>query len=522
MHLDVARGGAVSASRQPPIEARDPGRESFVSPAARRRRPEQRQVTTSIARRINDAFASATDPNFDGDKQHESSNKLPRKPKRNTKMIVLDDEDEQMSEVDTTAAAATATAAPAAMPDMTIEADPLPLPIPERAAQDGGGGFLTHHDDILPTNGAGFFTDNDTSTGGGFLPELGNEAFGAGGDGGGFMPELPLLDSNHTFGGGFLTDDNAFTEGGGGFLPDDAEMPELPPLPDLPPIPSTSTTSHPATTRPIPTAPPRVVNRISLRKIPQALEQLDLPADSKDLLDLFREVASDDETVSKERFFEACAALMSDVQDTSDDNSSSSQSYKEEQSSSDERERRRQGSKLKRLDGTAVAQTKRATPRRSTRANPAGDEEETAKAAIAKARTRIDEDDDDLALSEGQAAAYDSANANDKGSASATSSKNTASKGRKSKGKVKLKQPRKLTVEELRDAEDTFELFFEGDSRKQHARDKVLTLTDLQRVTRLLKEDMSEDDLQEMIEYAARERGQVDLEAFTKVLAEAL
>ncbi|KAM0786904.1 hypothetical protein ACM66B_002328 [Microbotryomycetes sp. NB124-2] len=455
-------------------------------------------------------------------------------------MVVLDDEqdeNESMDEIDTTATHARQTvAAPPAMIDMTLDVDPLPLPDTALDSAGAGGGFIASHDDI----GAGFLPD---TAGSGFMPEADDVSYHTG-TGGGFMPDLSAFDGGGGFlpepasAGGFLLDDvSAFSAGqGGGFVPehqqDDTAMPDLPPLPALPPIPSTSATTAgpPTASKPKPQQP----DRISLDKIPQALMQLDLPADSKDLMDLFREVASDDETVSRDRFFEACAALMPDDDDDDNDSSStsSSQGYRdEERGTSDEDDvvNRKRRSKLKRSDGTAVSSTSRQqrsapTPRRSTRANPAGDEEETAQAAIAKARTRdVDDDDEALFVDE------DGRGDLDVGMGSSTNSKITLSKkGRAaaasggSKGKFKLKQPRKLTADEMRDAEDTYELFFEGDGRTGHARDKILTLTDLQRVTKLLKKEMPEEDLHEMLEYAARDRGKVDLAAFTKVLAEAL
>ncbi|KAK4057404.1 hypothetical protein OIO90_001473 [Microbotryomycetes sp. JL221] len=492
-------------------------------------------VSTRQAERINKAFTHAAIPSQHGTS---STNKYKSPNKGKRKMIIADDEEDseqddqdEFEEVNISASSLQGTKSKSIAMETT---DILPLPIPgqpdetiDDAANGTGGGFIVDEYDDMSNGGGGFIADEtmqdvqgesggfvtEQDGGGGFLPQ--NDQFAGSG---GFFAED---DNNNQFdsGGGFMPEEDGGTMGAGGFLPGDTDMPELPPLPDLPPVPATLDSAALAESEKTTT-----VDRISLHKIPDALRQLDLPTDSKDLMDLFREVASDDETVSRERFFEACATLMADDEDDDDQRSSdeSSRGYKDEDSDDDSDDGtgklKTTGSRLRRKNDATVSEPRQPPARRSTRANPAKDVEQTANAAIERARTREGDD-----VGEAEERAFDSDEDDAATGASVSSKKAAGGKGARSgRSKIKLKQARKLNAQEVRDAQDTYELFFEGDGRPGDAKDKVLTLADLQRVTRLLKEDMSEDDLQEMLEYAARERGQVDIEAFTKVLAEAL
>ncbi|KAL8280688.1 hypothetical protein RQP46_007011 [Phenoliferia psychrophenolica] len=338
------------------------------------------------------------------------------------------------------------------------------------AEAEGGGGFVS--------DAGGFLLDEDVVMGGEFLPSgegEGEPELAAGG----FLPEpgeAPFrLDDSEPTAGGFLLDDTDTTAGAGGFILDDSEpaggfladpsfdfnAPFPPPLPPF----SFDDLS-------VPDAEPAA--RIRLKSIPDALAALHLPSDSHDLLALFADAASDDEegvpSVSRARFVEACSALLgedSEEAEKEDSDEEESDAYVEDVSH------------------------RRTAPRRATRANPL-----PLVAPLDKGKGRaieIDDDDDDdepLVIS-----SSDEESAADSDDELAPAAKGKG-KGKATKGKgkaVKVAAPRKLTEEELKEAEDSYELFFEG-SAKAGQRQRTIGLGELKNVAALLNEKLSDED----------------------------
>ena len=283
--------------------------------------------------------------------------------------------------------------------------------------------------------------------------------------GGGFFPE-PSTD------GGFVPDT------GGGFLMDTSERDSPPP------------------------------SRIPLHAIPTALQALSLPS-SHDLLTLFADAASDDDegilSVPREKFVEACAVLLGE------------RILGEEEEGFGQEESSGSGDDS---EEEYVAEVRgRTGGRRSTRANPG---EEVERIVLASSESEAQESGDGGGKGKGVAVA----------------------KGRKGKqGPRKKDRDRVLSKDELREAGDTFDLFFEGSSRWDGRRreERTIGLGELKNVAGLLNEKLADEEVRssswccdlraradekgqiaEMLEYAGRSGGVVDLEAFTKVLAEAL
>ncbi|ORY88357.1 hypothetical protein BCR35DRAFT_330226 [Leucosporidium creatinivorum] len=420
----------------------------------------------ALASRINKAFDEA----INGPSPAAGAAK-----KKSRKMVIPDDEEDDEEQPIASASASHDTAALVEPGGWIAEGD--------GAGQDyGGGGFLLDNDAAMASGGGGGFSpvDDGLGGGGGFLLDDNTPIDYT--TAGGFLPDLDAPPA----GGGFLLDDDM--NGGGGFLPD---LPELPPLPDLP---SLDNDDLPA---------PQPPSRIPLKAIPAALDALSLPGDSHDLITLFREVASEDEdgvaSVRREKFIEACSVLLGDEDDDSEDGKPTSDDDSEEEAYVEE----------------GASKSRRRIPtRRSTRANPVKDDSVPAAMELDLAdedSEPYDSDDSDIEI------IGPSSSKKGKGKAKAT----------KGKAPARRKKARVLSKAEMQEAEDTFELFFEGGLQVGKTKDKVIGLAELERVTRVLNEKMTEDEMREMLEYATRDNpagagGAVDFTAFTKVLAEAL
>lgn len=351
-------------------------------------------------------------------------------------MVIPDDEEDDEQEQPVASTSASHDAAAGVEPGgWVVEGD--------GAGQDYGGGGLLLDNDVAMASGGGFFPEDNLGGGGGFLlDDTAPIDYSAAGE---FLPDLDALPA----GGGFLMDDDV---SGGGFLPELPELPELPPLPELPSLDDDD----------LPT--PQPPSRIPLKAIPAALDALSLPSDSHDLLSLFREVASEDEdgvaSVRREKFIEACGVLLGDAEDTpSSDADSEEEAYVEEGASKSRR---------------------RIPTRRSTRANPIKDD--TVPAAM-----ELDDEDSEP---------YDSDDS-DIEIIGPTASKKGKGKAKTTKGKApaRRKKERVLSRAELQEAEDTFELFFEGGLQVGKTKDKVIGLAELERVTRVLNAKLSEDEV---------------------------
>ncbi|BGP02902.1 hypothetical protein RTBOTA2_005824 [Rhodotorula toruloides] len=493
--------------------------------APRRPRPSASSSSASRATKrlalIDAAFDAAVSPTHAPD-----SDARPPPRKKARKAVVLDDEeegeegeDDEMELVAGDAGAGEAASGGGFLPD------------PPAGDFAGGGGFLPEDE----TGGGGFLPeDSGAELGGGFLPEPPGDTNmqptgGDTGDGfllddfaneGGFLPlpPPPLADSGDSMavdysastsagggGGGFLPDPPAEFSSGGGFLPD----------PDA---------SDPSPSFALPTPPPPA-SRIPLTSIPSALRSLNLHRlglAGTDLMQLFEEVASDDEeveggrSVRRERFREACEVLMGD---TDEEDGEEGDEYKDEEEEEEGKSRRR----LRRAgepkpaaadDGeNDVPKLRRQPARRSTRANPLPEDEDVSAKDFGAALDALP-DDSDSSLSE---AATDS---EDDVGGSAKKKGKSPGKGKKSR-RGRRGHPDDITAEDVAAAQDTFDLFFEESPQSVlPKRERAIGLMELQRACRVLKEKMTDGDLNEMLEYAARSKGLVDLESFARILVE--
>ncbi|SCZ97210.1 BZ3500_MvSof-1268-A1-R1_Chr4-2g07062 [Microbotryum saponariae] len=393
----------------------------------------------------------------------------------------------------------------------------------ENGWQGGGGGFLPEGEEADQVNGA------TATTGGGFIVEDDDRAastispYYGGGGGGGFIAEdSEMVDAG---GGGFLPEPEDVPPLGGGFVPedDDEGISELPDLPDLPSLSNSNDTTLP---------PPKYsTNLIPLRSIPVAIASLNLPASEKDLVDLFSDVAVPNEEgvecVAKERFVEVCKAFMAGMDDEDEDKSPASDD--EDDYEGDAYEDRDE----------SVKPSRRRSNRRSTRANYVQDDEPLA--PLPEDFAPEDDDDDDDEESD-----FEDLNGSASKGKVTASAKQSKGKGKARTTKAEKRDPnRELSKQKVEEALDTFELFFEGSVDKRPLKDRAIAMHDLERVARLLNEDLPEDDvsapacrdggsysltlgsvrclqIREMWDYAASTRGVVDLEAFARVLAQAL
>ncbi|GAA5984566.1 hypothetical protein JCM10908_003402 [Rhodotorula pacifica] len=421
----------------------------------------------------------------------------------------------------------------------------------------GGGGFLPEPA-AAEENGGGFMLDDDSAhMGGGFLPEPTPAAdasgggflpYDAGGDydgGGGFLPEpseaggfFPDHDAGDTSAGGFLPvpesmtaaeatamqQDLDFASAGGflplpdvpaGFLPDDA--PSRPKEDDLLPLPDPNAPSPP--------------DRIALTSIPAALRSLGLHRvglQGAELMALFEEVASDDEdaeggrSVQRERFREACRALLGSDDEEEDEEEDERDEYREDALSADEdlqgagRRRLRRGANVKAEQPTRVQPS-----RRSTRANPIKDEEAATPMATEKAALNALPDDFEDEEEESSFASGSEGEGGFSQSGKPNSKKVSRQKKGRKGGRRSIDPSQPLSAKDLAAASDTFDLFFEESPQLPFPqKDRQISLLELQRACRVLKEKMTDGDLNEMLEYAARSKGSVNLEAFARILLE--
>ncbi|GJN93115.1 hypothetical protein Rhopal_006160-T1 [Rhodotorula paludigena] len=420
--------------------------------------------------------------------------------------------------------------------------------LPEPPAADTGGGFIV--DEPSAAAGGGFLPEPSAAGGGGFLPEPDNVG------GGGFLPEPAQTGEGGGFlvddAGGFLPDPAAPSfDAGGGFLPPDGDtaMPDygmsggflpLPPnlasadadfsgsggfLPDSDALPEPVALAHA-----LPTPPPPP-SRIPLVHIPAALRDLGLHRvglAGAELLGLFEEVASDDDeaeggrSVRRERFKEACEVLMGDDDESDEegegngDGEGDKDEYREEDEELGEGRRRRRSARQQ--------PARRSTRGRAARTGEGNEEASTPDITARDFGASLDalpDDDDELSSVASDSESDEGAS----GSSARRGKKGAGGKGKAKKGgKARASRgdaSRPLSARDLADAGDSFDLFFEESPQMAFPQSRrTIGLMELQRACRVLKEKMSEGDMNEMVEYAARSKGIVDLEAFARILIE--
>ncbi|TNY23901.1 hypothetical protein DMC30DRAFT_260595 [Rhodotorula diobovata] len=397
-----------------------------------------------------------------------------------------------------------------------------------------GGGFLVGDEQAAggfllepPMGGGGFLPEpeKDAPTGAGFMPEPSTSDVGAGG--GFLLPDpsattpTPAASTSFAEGGGFLSPSpDAF--GGGGFLLDD-------PFPSLGDI--SLPTPAPLTHR-LPTPPPPP-SRIPLARIPAALRDLGLHRvglAGAELIGLFDEVASEDEddpmggrSVRRERFREACEVLLGDENLPSSAGEEEGAGERPEgvraEGEEDDlelgegRRRRRQPSR-------------RQPVRRSTRGHPdggeVGDGDEDGDEVVAKDfGDALPDDEDASSPSFASESDDDEEEEEEDDDVPAKGKKGSTKNGTKARRGAKGDPSRPLSKQDLADAADSFDLFFDESPQLAFGQGKrAITLMELQRACRVLKEKMSDGELNEMLEYAAKSKGVVDLEAFARILLE--
>ena len=236
-------------------------------------------------------------------------------------------------------------------------------------------------------------------------------------------------------------------------------------LPFLPPLPPFTYQDD---------APPPPASRIPLKSIPEALAALNLPSDSHDLLAMFADAASDDEdglpSVARARFVEACSALLgSDSEDEVDEPED-----EEEEPKSDSGE-----------DSDVYIEDeppRKTAPRRATRANP--------NPPVDKGKGRAIEEVVILSSSEDSAVASDDELPASRGKAKAPAK----GKGGKGKTPTRTRRARQMTQEELKEAEDSYDLFFEGSARAGKPQ-RTIGLGELKNVAALLNEKLLDEEV---------------------------
>ncbi|GAA6049958.1 hypothetical protein JCM3770_007068 [Rhodotorula araucariae] len=520
----------------------------------RRARPSATSDSARAAKRlarIDDAFnrAAGYDPSHH---DHHS----PTDGVRTRRPVVPDDEEDDDADIEMDLVATTdmGTGGPAGHADLQGQLGGGFLP--EAPGVDaGGGGFLLEE----PGEGAGGFLPEPSHEAGGFVPEaefataggfLADDDMGGGflrddgeegaylpepagpGAGGGFLLPDPTADTpthsdNLDYGdaGGFLpapahlagtTSDLTFA---GGFLPSAAGDND-----DALPTPA------PLTHRLPPPPPPPA--RIPLARIPAALRDLGLHRvglQGAELIGLFDQVASDDEdglggkSVRRERFREACQVLLGDgtASEAEDEREKDAPDRADGGGAEGDLELG-EGRRRRRLQPT-----RRQPARRATRAHPAvvdesdgaGDDDVAARdfshsLDALPTDDNDDDDDDDESVSFASASGESDAEAT-KGTKGAAAKK--GGKGRRSRGDASHAP----SAQDVADAADSFDLFFDESPQLAFAQGKrAIGLMELQRACRVLKEKMSDGDLNEMLEYAARSKGVVDVEAFARILME--
>lgn len=437
----------------------------------------------------------------------------PRRRERN-RAVVRDDEEEDEDEM----MEAVAIAGPEAA---------------STSAHAGGGGFLPE-----PLGGGGFMPVDDDDAGGGILPDPTTAPTES--SGGGFLlPDLAVHDDDGG-GGGFLPDpteaggffpeedDSAGGGGGGGLLPvpdsmtaaeanqmqqdlDFASAGGFLPLPDVPAGFDTESNDNNLLPLPDPNAPPPP-DRIALISIPTALRSLGLHRvglQGAELMALFEEVASDDEdaeggkSVQRDRFREACQVLLGSDDEEEDEDELDEYRDKpvaEEESQGAGSRRLRRGAALKAEEPTRVQPS-----RRATRAHPVSDEGEAAAPPATEELAALealpddfedDVDDEGSPFPSGSDAEEDeyggrSSKGGQSGSKTAQKQQKKSKRGRRAIDPTQPLSPRDIAA-----ASDTFDLFFEESPQLAFPqRERNISLLELQRACRVLKEKMTDGDV---------------------------
>ena len=409
-----------------------------------------------------------------------------------------------------------------------MEAVDIADPEAASSADAGGGGFLPDGGGFMPV-------DDDAAMGGGFLPDpttAPTESSGGGfllpdpadhdGGGGGFLPEP-------TEGGGFFPEGG---DAGGGFLPvpdsitaaeanqmqqdlDFASAGGFLPLPDVPASFNTEFNDDNLLPLPDPNVPPPP-DRIALTAIPTALRSLGLHRvglQGAELMALFEEVASDDEeaeggkSVQRDRFREACQVLLGSDDDAEEDEDERDDYRDEPAMPVDDddlqgagRRRLRRGAALKVEEPTRVQPT-----RRSTRAHPIPDEERGAAPSATTEGTALEALPDDFEEDDEEGSPFASGSDGEEedeyggpslkgGQSGLKSAPKQQKKGKRDRRAIDPTQP--LSPGDIAAASDTFDLFFEESPQLAFPqKERNISLLELQRACRVLKEKMTDGDV---------------------------
>lgn len=521
--LDIFRAGcrAYSGANGEPVtlklhkvaQCRPIDRMSTLQPASgsrrgRRPRSDRDDASQRAAKRV-----AAIDRAFDAAANGDAS--TIEKSRRSGRRAIVpddeneDDEDEMMLEA--------VDIAPTGQQDPGLGGGFLPDESTYDPAGGGeGGGFLPEPGSGAPfsadttSGGGGFLLPEDTNMDGGFLPEPSDAVTSEGtfqGGGGGFLVDEAGGGEVEHLAGGFLPEGNAepdYTNDGGFLALPDVPQQFLgaePSASDLLPLPD-------------PNAPPPR-DRIALTAIPAALRSLGLHQiglQGAEVMVLFEEVASDDDeaeggkSVHRERFKEACQVLLGSDDDDEDDDSDLGDraEYREAEDGQEDdfigpgrRRLRRGGAEaataargaLKDEEPTRVQPT-----RKSTRGKAAGAGEQPA--AAADEAPTLDalppdfEEDDESSFGSNSDAEEQSVGKGKKGGTKAQTKK--GKRGRR----VAVDPSQPLSHEDLAAASDTFDLFFEESPQLPFAqKDRHISLLELQRACRVLKEKMSDGDV---------------------------
>ena len=316
-----------------------------------------------------------------------------------------------------------------------------------------------------------------------------NQAMASGIAAGGFV-----MEDTEMGGGGFIPEEST---GGEGFVLEESEivpggfMPELDAEGGFASAPFDATGMDIRSSPPIyvrPAIPANPFALLPLSGVPSSLARLRLrPGALTSLMNLFRGVSEKnnegEDCISRQNFVDGCAVMILDEGSDDDDNEEGAEEEEEEGYEPEE--------------STSVSKKSS----RASRSNPAPFTQlknDTKGKGRAREVEAVASDMDELASSD----------ADDTGAATSRSASKSAikSKGKSSpavattKGKGRAKRVkdrnRDLTTEELEQAKETFDLFFEGsDQLWQETKDRTIGMSEMRRVAKFLNEKIKDEEV---------------------------
>jgi hypothetical protein len=293
--------------------------------------------------------------------------------------------------------------------------------------------------------------------------------------GGGFMLEE---DEGDNAAGGFIVDSPGQGGGEGGFLPESSPL-------------DAESDAAGSPQHPLP-------NLLPLSSLSRAFDALPtLPRSARyPLMEAFGIVAETNEDgvkcISRDKFIEACSVIIREEYDDDQENDDAEAERDEDENGDVESQEGEEEWEDEEMRGKVSRRQRGATNIRTTRSNAAS----TSTAMVIDPLIGEEIDDDE---------AEASSNSDSRPTAGSKTSAKSKSKAPvvifKSKGKGKAKEKvgkknRVLTAEEVIEAEETFDLFFEGSiQRELGITDREITMEELRRVSRLLEEKNSEEEV---------------------------